>query len=87
MTRPYETTTYPTARPTTRRSAQRSKLSTPEHEIRSATQPRKFQQKSQNQDPDHESRLGITIRRAARAGARGRFKITHTDLAGGCCGC
>ena len=87
MTRPYETTTYPTARPITRRSTQRSNLSTPEHEIHSAQQPRTFQPKSQNQEPNHESHLGITIRGAARAGARDRFKITRVDLFGGCCGC
>jgi hypothetical protein len=87
MTKPYETTTYPTARPITRRSTQRSNPSTPEHEIHATKQPMKFQPKKQNQASNHESHLGITVRGAARAGARDRFKITRVDLPGGCCGC
>jgi hypothetical protein len=87
MTKPYETTTYPTARPTTSKSTQRSNPSTPEHEIHSAKQPMKSQPESQNQEPNHESHLGITIRGATRAAARNRFKITRVDLAGECCGC
>jgi hypothetical protein len=87
MTRPYETTTYQAAKPTTRRSTQRSNPSTPEHEIHSAQRPMNFQPKNQNQDPNHDAHLGITIRWAARADARDRLKITQVDLAGGCCGC
>jgi hypothetical protein len=87
MTRIYETTTHRAARPTTRRSTQRSHPSTPEHEIQSAPQPMKFQPKNQNQDPNHDAHLGITIRWAARADARDRFKITRVDLAWGCWGC
>jgi hypothetical protein len=62
MTRPYETTICQPARPTTRRSTQRSDPSTSAHEIDSAQQPMKFQTKNQNQDPDHDAHLGITIR-------------------------
>jgi hypothetical protein len=87
MTRPYETTTCQAAKPTTRRSTQRSNPSAPEHEIHSAQQPMKCQPTNQNQDPNHDAHLGITIRRAARATARDRLKITRVDLVGGCCGC
>ena len=66
---------------------QRSTASTSEHEIHSATQTMKVQPQSQPQDPISESHLGITIRGAARAAARDRFKITRVDLVGWCCGC
>jgi hypothetical protein len=87
MSRPYETATYQATRPTTRRSTQRSNPSTPPHAIHSKQQPMKFQPKNHNQDPNHDAHLGITIRWAARAAARDRFKITKVDLAWGCCGC
>ena len=79
MTRPYETTTYPTARPITRRATQRSNLSTPEHEIHSAQQPRTFQPKSQNQEPNHESHLRITIC-GGREGCRPQLNTTPPVL-------
>jgi hypothetical protein len=87
MSRPHETVTYPTARTPTRRPSQRSNLSTPEHEIHSAQQPMKFQPKNQNQDSTNDAHLGITIRWAARAGARDQLKITRVNLAWGWCGC
>jgi hypothetical protein len=87
MSRPHETATYPAAKTTTRRPSQRSTSSTPQHAIHSAQQPMKFQPKNQNQDPNHDAHLGITIRWAARTDARDQLKITKVDLVEGCCGC
>lgn len=87
MSRAYEKPTDQPARPTTRRSTQRSDPSTPEHEIHSAQQSMKFQPKDQNQDLTNDAHLGITIRWAARADARDQFKINSVGHAWGCCGC
>jgi hypothetical protein len=87
MSRPYEKTTYQPARPTTTRSTQRSDPSTQEHVTHSPQQSMTFQPKNQNQEPNHDAHLGITIRWAARAAARDRFKINGAVVAGGCCGC
>jgi hypothetical protein len=74
-----EITTKREARPTTRRSTQRSNQSTPEHETRPAIQMMKFQPESHSQDPKSGADLGITIRWGVRAGAHRQPKTTTVD--------
>jgi hypothetical protein len=83
MTSESEMTTYQVARPTTRRSTQRSHPSDPEHETSPVNETRKFQPTSQTQDRKSGADRGITIRWGVRADARRRTHTTIVDLVKG----
>jgi hypothetical protein len=79
-----ETTTYPAARPTTRRPTQRSNPRRPEHEnSRPSNQTMKFQPQSQSQDRKSGAHRGITIRWGVRADARRQTHTSRVDLVRG----
>jgi hypothetical protein len=75
-----ETTTYPAARPTTRRSTQRSNPRRPEHESSTSDPTTKFQPTSHNQDPKSDADPCITIRGGVRADARRHTPTLRGDL-------
>ena len=58
----------------------RSQPSTPQHEINSPPQPRKFQPKINSHSPDLDADPCITIRGGVRAVARRQVKIPRGDL-------
>jgi hypothetical protein len=83
MSREHEITTNRAARPTTRRSAQRSTPSSPDHETNSSNQTMKFQPTNQRQDQTLGAHRGITIRWGVRADARRRTHTATVDLVRG----